>query len=116
MGGRGPEGGGGHLGENNCEDYLECSDVSNASSCSAFDANNNLLSKYAASAATIHQFDPQPASISAINLSDTSAQGVGGTAAAQLVYSAAAGSIARAEITMIESSAEKMGPFKHTAV
>jgi hypothetical protein len=104
VGGRGPEGGGGHAGENNCEDYLECSDLSNASSCSAFDANNNLLRNHAA---TIRAAS-QPASVSGGTSSAASRE-------AQIVYAAAAGSMARAEVTVIESSSQRMGPFGHSA-
>jgi hypothetical protein len=105
VGGRGPEGGGGHAGENNCEDYLECSDLANASSCSAFDANNNLLSKHAATSA--RAVSTQPASLG--NSGDD-------ISAAQIVYSAAAGSTARAEVTVFEASTERMGPYEHGTI
>jgi hypothetical protein len=95
VGGRGPEGGGGHAGENNCEDYYECADVSNASSCRAFDANNNPLKTSFQAAA------PPPILV---------AKGRGGKADG-IVYTAAAGSAARVEVTVFERSAEKMGPF-----
>jgi hypothetical protein len=93
VGGRGPEGGGGHAGENNCEDYYECADLSNASSCQAFDANNNLLK-----------------SVAATPTSPVFAAARGG-AADEFVYAAAAGSAARVEVTVFERSSEKMGPF-----
>ena len=96
VGGRGPEGGGGHAGENNCEDYVECADVSNASSCRVFDANNNEL-KQAASATAIRASRPQVASADAL--------------ANTIEYVAAAGSKARVEVTVFEHSDEKMGPF-----
>lgn len=91
MGGRGPEGGGGHAGENNCEDYFECADLSNASSCRAFDANNNVLKPAY-----------QPRITAVVHADSTSIQ-----------YTAAAGSVARAEVTVFEKSPDKLGPFGH---
>ena len=93
VGGRGPEGGGGHAGENNCEDYVECADVSNASSCRVFDANNNELKPARATRASQSQVATPD------ELTNT------------IEYTAAAGSKARVEVIVFEHSDEKMGPF-----
>ena len=103
VGGRGPEGGGGHAGENNCEDYVECADITNASSCRVFDANNNELQKtrhvdHVHHAATVLTRPSLPRSTT-VALSNT------------VEYAAAPGSTARVEVTVFERSGEKMGPF-----
>lgn len=101
VGGRGPEGGGGHAGENNCEDYVECADVSNASSCRVFDANNNELNL------------TRRAGPGAPTATENVGQQLPATAVLgnAIEYSAATGSLARVEVTVFEHSDDKLGPF-----
>jgi hypothetical protein len=106
VGGRGPEGGGGHLGENNCEDYVECADVSNASSCRVFDANNNELKQ--PRRAGLRAASPAAAANTNPSRSHAAAPTILGNT---IGYSAAAGSLARVEVTVFEHSDDKLGPF-----
>ena len=90
-----------------CADYVECSDVHDASSCRAYDANNWPLALDATRGAVPRGSAPGQGNTELVHGAidvTFSPSGGGGS-----------GGGARAEITVVERSAETMGPFPTTA-
>ena len=87
-----------------CADYIECRDVTNASSCRAFDANNNEITDGDAVAA--------PLRIDRVDWTGRSGSEPGDGGQPDVVLSYAAGEAAvRLEATVFEWSQARLGPF-----
>ena len=88
--------------QNNCEHYVECDDVFHATSCRAFDANNN-------------QLPPSATHGMSIDTHSIRRHGVSSAAGGGSVIFEANGGQARAQVTVFERSSERMGPYRNKA-